>query len=783
MPLILKAGGTRIYIRNTEGNAVPQLYGIRGWSHIKDRSQSSNQFVFDFPQPCVITGGRYLPQVRDEIYIYKSEADYADDIRWFGGMLTTVSDTMVQLSGSEFIAGYHFECQAFDVILDKELRQPQKSNMTWGALLEYILSTNFIGQLSTDYSFVQNDIAAPPIRINNGSVRTLLKAMRSLTGYDFYVDAYKRLHVFRVVDVDGSFVLEDEPASGMTVWDGRPSIARDARNIYNVVRQPFEDNVTLDEWEGETFTGKGDPKGSGGQLALLRTPASIQEEIYLQDKFDGAAFDPNLWTQTDDTGTHHVDYPGEGYIFPAMGQCQIVGGTGTLGGVALSSAAPYPWVEGSYIVQEFQLTNATGDGYICCFTDGGGVTLGHIMAGLRVLDGALKALDGTTLVAALGTTDNYIFWVTQTADGWQYDIQGGAFATKQTIRMETGVTPLTDYVIAPNINKNLQGSINSFRYRSSDRNVLLEINGLKKVVGLESSDTDLPDIDAFLNTDETPALLKFKAANALAVIASVASATVFTALAGEGPNFTPGSRLLIGDNIVEAFNGREAYVASVAGDVVTLISPGLSGMTAGQQVLVGSTVPAKDDKIVFKYGYVRADEATAADQDSIDTFGPYPVTLDLKDHIKRLDDAQMEAENYLGKYKDGVLTINFGSNSKLMTEPDSLTTIKVALNKRPDPINRNLTLQRVEVKALGPAGKEFSYNLFLESADPTTPLDDLVTTRNLIIGDNGSIRLSINGTDIEVANADDLVFHAVASRYITWANAEGRFYGEFFWAP
>lgn len=782
MPLILKAGGDRIYIRGGQGQALTQLYGVKGWSYIKDRAGNANQFTFDFPEPCLVDGTRYIPTVRDEIFIYQSEADYTDDIRWFGGLITGYTDTTIQLKGSNYIAGYRIEAQSFDIILDKELRQPQKAGYTWENLLSFLLQTHFSTQLASDYSLIDNPASAPPVRINNGTLRTLLRAMRSLTDYDFFVDAYKRLTVYRAQDRPGTFKLEDQPESGMTVWDSRPVITRDARAIYNIVRQPFQSHVSLNDWDGQTFTGTGDPKGGGGQIALARTPATIEETIYLQEKFDGNSFDSSIWLESDDTATHHVDYPNQGYLFPANGQCQVVGGTGTLGGVALQSAEFFQYIEGAYIVQEFQLTNATGDGYICLFTDGAGVATGNFKGGLRVLDGALKALDGTTLLAAMGTTDNYLLWVTLTADGFQYDIQGGPYATKQRLRTETGITHATDYKIAPIINKNLQGSINSVRYRSSEKNVILEINGEKKVVGLEATDTDLPDIDAFLNLDEYPALLKFKAAEDIALIGGVTSATIFTAATGQGSKFRTGHRLLVGDNIVEEFNGKSGIVAGVAGDVVTLVSPGISGMSPGQQILIGTSVPAKGDKLVFRYGFIKEDEAVAADQASIDVYGPFPITLEQKDHIKRFDDAQLEAENFLKKYRDGILKIAFTSNSTLLpNEPDPMTAIPVLLNKRADPINRTLILQRVEITPKG--GRDYAYNLTLESADPTTPLDDLVTNRNLIIGQDGTIKFSIVPTEKEVASVDDLVIRAASSLYITWANPEGRKYGEFKWKP
>lgn len=780
MPLILKAAGERIYCRGGQGQALTQVYGLQDWLYVKDRADNANTFTFSFSEPCLDDGTRWIPSQRDEIFIYKSEDDYDNDVRWFGGILTEFTDTMIHRDGS-FVAGYRMSAHSFDIVLDKELRQPLKAGLSWENLLKYLLTNHFGTQLSTDYTHISNTAAAPPVKIVNNSLRVLLRNMRKLTGHDFYVDAYKKLHVFRSQDVLGSFTLDDQPLSGMTVWDKRPTVNRESRAVYNIVRQPFQFHIGKDDWDGETFTAKGDPKGQGGQIPLLRTPATIEESVYFQDKFDGA-IDTSLWVETDVNTTQHPDYPNQGYMFSALGQLQLVGGTGTLGGVALVSADFQEVRESAYIIQEFQLTNATGEGYIAAFTDGTGLTLGAIEGGLHVLNGALKALDGTMLVASLDLTANYLIWATITADGFQYDIQGGAYATKTRLHTETGVTHATDYKVSPVISKSLHCSINSIRYKSNDRNLVLEINGETKVVGLEQADTDLPDIDAFLNVDETPALIKFKAAEALSFIASVSSNTSITVTTGQGIKFKAGHRLLIGDNIVEAFDGREAVVASVAGDVVTLKSPGLSGMSMGQGILINTTVPAKDDKIVVKYGYIKQDEAVASDQNSIDKYGNYPITLAEKDHIKRFDDAQLEAENFLEKYKDGLLKISFKSNSKLMpVEPQAMTSIPVSLNLRPDPINKQLALQRVEVRGLGL--DQYAYELELESADPTTPLDDLVVGRALIVGTDGAIRFSVVETEKEVSDVEDLNIRSTASLDILWSNLGNKKYGEFKWKP
>lgn len=779
MPLIVKINDNRIYLRDQDGQAKTQLYGCKNWTYIKDRAEIANSFIFEFSEPCFSNGDRYIPSLRDEVFIYKSEPDYINDIRWFGGLITGVSDTTIQSAEEGYMTDYRIESQSFDIILDKELRQPQKAGLSWEELIKFILNTHFKTQISTDYTYILNPINAPPIRINNGNLRFLLKAMRQLTSYDYFVDAYKRLHVFQAIERAGTFSIDDQPENGVTVWDTHPIIHYEGRAIHNIVRQPFQNYVTLNDWPGESFTGKGDPTGQGGQLPLLRTPSTIEETTFLQDKFDNEAFNTDLWIEIDDNSTQHPDHPNQGYLFTTQGQCQVVGGTGVLGGVALVSQAFFHFFESAYLIQEFQLTNTVGDGYLALFTDGAGLATGNFKAGLRIMNGALKALDGTTLVTSLDTTVNYLLWVTMTADGWQYDIQGGAYATKQSIRVETGVSHASDYKVAPLVNKSLQGSINSVRLRQSDRGVVLEINGEKKVVGLESSDTDLPDIDAFLNVDETPALLKFRGIDEIAVISSTTSATEFTVATGQGEKVKAGQRLLVGDNIVEEFNGKAGIVQSVSGDTVTLVPSGITGLSPGQQVLINTTVPAKGDKIVVKYGYAKGDEAIASDQASIDRYGPFPITLEEKDHIKRFDDAQMESENYLSRYKDGILTLNFTSNNRLIpNEPEPMTAIRVKLNKRPDPIDKMLILQRMEIAPSG--GSHYKYAFQLESSDPIRPLDDLFRGRSLIIGSDGEIRFSLNISELNISNGE-LSIKTASSLYIIWNNPEQRKYGEFKW--
>lgn len=781
MPLILKVAGERIYLRGNDGQPQTQLYGLKNWTYIQDRAEVANLFRFDVAEPCVVSGDRYTPGLRDEVLIYRSEWDYTHDVRWFGGLITQVEELVTPGSTASYAITYRIEAQSFDILLDKEVRQPQKAGLTWDALLKKLLAAHFSTQLSDDFSYIQNPILAPPIRINNGSIRTLLKAMRQLTNYDYFVDAYKRLHVFRAIERPGSFVIDDEPASGLTVWDTRPSISYAGRSIYNIIRQPFQNYIEAASWDGESFIGKGDPKGQGGQLPLLRTPEMLAESIHLQDKFDGPGFDSTLWIESDVTTTQHVDYPNQGYLFCAQGQCQLVGGTGTLGGVALVSQDFYPFIESAYIVQEFQLTNAAGEGYIALFTDGSGVSTVAFQSGLKIENGALKALDNTTLIASLGTTRNYLLWVTMTPDGWQYDIQGGAYATKTTIRTETGITHLPFYKLAAVINKNMQGSINSFRFRQSDLGVSLEINGQKKVVALETSDTDLPDIDAFLNLDETPTLLKFRGAQNLAVIASALSTTQFTVAAGQESLFQIGHRLLIGNNIIEEFNGKAGIVSAISGSTITLVSPGVSGLSSGQQILINTTLPAKNDKIVVKYGYTRADEAVAYDQTSVNQYGPLAITLEPKDHIRQFDDAQAEAENFLSRYKEGILTLQFTSNNRLIPdEPEPMTAITVKLMKRPQPIHKTLILQRIEITPKG--GTERQYFLHLESADPIRPFDALFQNRSLVIGADGAIRLSVNLSESVVSDCV-LVLKPVSSLYITWDNPESRTWGEFTWKP
>lgn len=781
MPLVLKANNQRVYPRTANGAAHTQLYGVLDWQHIKDRSENSNLFTFSYPIPCFANGDRYIPGIRDEIIIYRNDEDATSDTRWFAGLITSVSDEMIQ-TYTGYTPRYRFECASYDILLDKELRQPQKANLTWEALLIFLLQTHFSGQLSSDYSLISNPIAAPPIRINNGNIRTLLQAMRQLTGHDYYVDNYKRLNVFQATDMPGSFRFTDTPSIGFPVYDSRPTITHDARGLYNLVRQPFQSQVGINDWPGETFTAKGDPKGQGGgQFPLLRTPTEIDTTTYLDERFDNIQTD--IWSELDDTGTHHPDYPNQGYLFAANGQLQVLGGTAILGEVSLRTQAFFQEVESAYVVQELQLTTVTGSGYICLFGVDNLLSVPEFKAGLQVLENQLLALDGTVLVSALGTTVNYLLWVTMLPDGWQYDIQGGIYATKQTIRTETGITHQTDYRLSPIVNVDMHCSINSFRYRKSDRGVLLRVNDETKVVGLESSDTDLPDIDAFLNVDETPALIKFRAASALAVIASVASDTVFNVATGQGVKFLPGHRILVGSNVIEEFHGKAGIVASVATDTITLFSPGIAGLVPSQQILVNTTVPAEGDKIEIHYAYAKGDEATAYDQKSIDKYGSLPVALDEKDHIKRFDDAQMEAESYLARYSDGILTINFTSNDKLIpVDPSPMTAIPVTLTSRPDPIAKTLILQRIEIAPLDAGGKHLRYNLVLESADPVRPFEDAFTKKSLNIGSDGEIRFTLNLTEQAVSDVE-LFIERIDSAYITWANPAQRKWGTFRWKP
>ncbi len=776
MPLILKAAGQRIYTRSGTAAARVNMEGFQNWTYLKDRSEVANSFVFDFPEPCLADGSRYIPGPRDEILVYKSEADYGTDTRWFGGLLTSLTDRSLLTPGG-YQVSYNLQAQAFDILLDKELRQPTLANMTWENLLKFLVQRHFAGQLDPDVSNIVNPGNAPPVKINNGTMRDLLRAMRNLTGYDFTVDAYRKLHVFKAEDHPAPFTLNDS-ISGILAFDSKLDVRTESRQIFNLVRQPFRNLTGVNDWDGEFFTGKGDTKGTGGQLPLLRTLVDAQDAVFLDDTFDGATIDPTLWTETDDTGTHHPDFPNQGYLFPANGQCQVIGGTGTLGGVALASSEFYAYLESSYLIQEFQLTNATGDGYIGLFTDGAGLATGNFKAGLRVLNGALKALDGTTLIASLDITVNYLFWIIQTASGWQYDIYGGEFATRQTIRTETGVTHLTDYVLAPIVNKNLECSINSVRYQTNLRGIVVEIDGVKKTVGLEGSSTDLPDIDAYLNTDETPAVLKFRAAEAIVVIATVTDATHIILATGQGSSVEKGHRLVICavSNPADPLDGREAFVSAVSGDNITLVSPGLSGMSNGQLVLVNTTIPAKDAKVNVKYPFERQDEAVVRDEASIWQFGTYPLTLQPNDVIRDFSSAQQQAQANLERFKTGILRLAFTSNEKLVDEPDSLMALSVNLTRRPDPIVRTVTIQRVTVTA---SGNIHRYQIDAESADPVKPLDDLVKGRNLVIGTEGDIQFTMSLADEEVMDGEDITVHEVASLYITLGNPEHRRLGEF----
>jgi hypothetical protein len=776
MPLILKAAGNRIYTRNGLGQAREQLYGVQRWTYIKDRSEVADLFTFDFPEPCLIDGSRYIPAQRDEIIIYRSEADYDSDIRWFGGLLTDLQDKSVMAPNGGYQVSYTIQAQAFNIILDKELRQPVLANMTWGNLIKLLVQRHFNGQLSQTLDNIVNPVNAPPIRVNNGTMRELLRAMRTLTGYDFTVDAYKRLHVFLAAENPAPFELTDSDP-GILIFDRRPEVRTESRQIFNIVRQPYKDLVSSTAWDGESFTAKGDPKGTGGRLPLLRTPATAEESIFIEEGFESDTLDATIWTETDDTNTHHPDYPNHGYLFPALGQLQILGGAGTLGLPALLTDGFHAYRENAYIVQEFQLTSETGEGYIAVFTNGEGLETGNIKAGLHVVDGALKALDGTTLVASLGLTTNYILWLIQTPDGWQYDILGGDYGTRQTLRTETGVTHLSDYMLGPILNKSLTCSINSFRYQTNELGIVLEIDGQRKTVGLERSSTDLPAIDAFLNTDETPAVLKFRAATAIGVIDAVTNDTQFDLATGQGLGLKTGHRLLVGTNILEAFDGQEAFVEAVSGDTVTLASPGLADLTPGQIVLANTTVPAKDSAILLKYSYERADEATVSDPDSIARFGEFPLTLPEKSHIRDFTSAFLEAQSNLRRLKDGILKISFTSHSRLIDEPDSLMALTVNLSRRPDPIQRELTIQRVVIT---PDGETHRYAIDAESADPVRPLDELLRGgHTLTIGSDGAIVLEVKMEDREASDAEDITVREVDTLFITLANPDNRRFGEF----
>jgi hypothetical protein len=783
--LFLKVNGQQVFIRNDAGLPYQELSGMMNWTYILTRSEELDSFHFDLVDPCFGDGTRYVPDNRDEIVIYQTEADMVDNVRWFGGLLIEVKDEVL-VKGEKFFPRYTITAQSFEVILEKELRQPRIIGKTWEALIQLILERHFSEQLEMNFDFIDCPIGAPPVRLVNGSLRQLLKVMRNLTGYDFKVDAYQRVHVFKAEDRPIGFTLNDSPALGLTVYETRPTVSFDARNIFNIVRQPYDLVVEVDDWEGEIFTGKGDPKGNGGILPLLRTPRSLKDTIFISDKFDSDTIDEKIWLETDTETTEHEDFPNQGFLFATNGQLQVVGGTGAIGGVALVSKAPFEYREASYIAMEFQLTSDQGAGFIGVFTDGEGLQVENFKAGLKIVDGELRALDDTVLVAMLEPLVRYFLWITQTEDGWQYDIQGGAFGTKQTLHTEE-VAHLTDYLVAPVLSVDIQCSFDSFQYRLSDHGVILEIDGEKKVVGLEATDVGLPNIDAFLNVDETPALLKFKAAVGIAIIQTVNSDTEFTV--DNSSSFRPGQRLLIGDSVVEEFNGREAWVEDVNGNTVTLQGVGLADLTPGQVVLVDTTVPAKDQTILVRYSYTKRDEATVADDASVDKYGPFPLTLGTKDHISTIQEAQAEAEAHLKRFKEGITKVSFNSNSSLLkgyqTELDTRTTLPVNLTKRAVPIERDLIVQRLIVVPVGQ--KVLRYTVDAESADPVKPLDEIIKGRELVIGSSSgsddTILLSASPLTEEASDAEDIVIREVSSIYITWANPEQRKWGEAYWMP
>jgi hypothetical protein len=779
-PLIFTANGDRIYSRASSGDPYLEgIYPAQNWRYVKQRSNLADLFTFDVENPCFEDGSRWNPSGRDEVLIYRSEDDFDNDERWFGGVLTSIKDPN-EFTKNGFHARYSLEATSFNILLDRELRQPQLANLTWEDLVKTLLTRHYAGLLSADFSFISNPLEAPPVKIVNGTFQNLLNAMRTLTSHDYRVDAYKRLHVFQATDNPAPFTVTDSPeGGGMTSFSRQPVITQDARAVFNIVRQPFQELIEKSAWAGEAFVATGDPKS--GQIPLLRTPESIEEAVFLSDKFDGNEIDDTLWFEIDTNTTQHPDYPNKGYLFAANGQLQILGGTGALGGVGLRSADFYQYRENSYIVMEFQLTNILGSGYIGLFTDGQGIGENNFIGGLKVVDNQLLALDDTVLVEALGTTTNYILWITQTADGFQYDIHGGQFPTKRTIRMETGVEHLADYKLMPVASETLKGSINSFRYRENERNIVITIDDAVKTIGLESSDTDLPDIDAFLNLDEAPAVIKFKGASFLAVIESVSSDTVFTVAAGQGDEFTAGRRILAGENIVGDFQGKEGFVASVNGDEITLVAPGITGLAPGYQVMVGTTLPAKDTRIKVLYSFLRENEAVSTDPDSIEKYGSIPITLTPKDHIRKLTDAEAVSAANLERFKDGILKISFPSNSLLIQEPDTLSSAEVKLLKRTSPIQKSLIIQRVVIQG----GDKLidNYELELESADPVSPFEDRILQRNLVIGQDGTLRFTMGLQDKAVANDAELVIEDITDEglYILWSNPNNRKYGEFKW--
>lgn len=79
MPLILKIAGQRIYMRGGAAQAQRHLYGVKDWVFIKNKAETPNFFSFTFQEPCKADGTRFVPVIRDEILVYKNEADYTAD--------------------------------------------------------------------------------------------------------------------------------------------------------------------------------------------------------------------------------------------------------------------------------------------------------------------------------------------------------------------------------------------------------------------------------------------------------------------------------------------------------------------------------------------------------------------------------------------------------------------------------------------------------------------------------------------------------------------------------
>jgi hypothetical protein len=778
---ILTVNDKRVYVRNKSGGYHDRFGYISKFVYTQNRAGVPDLFAFDVVAPGFNDDTKWIPKKRDEIKVYKTDADLTGGNIWFGGLITFKRDRNM-FRENDFTPVYTIEAQSYDVLLEKQIRQEQVANLTWKQLIELILTNHYQGQLSQDFQYIVNGDSAPPVQVVNSTLGTLLKSMKQITQHDYYVDELKRLHVFKNEDNPASFTLTDtSPSPAVLKHTGPITVSNDSRQLVNVVRQPFIEEVTKDEWEGESFLAKGDPKGQrGGYFPLLRKPQTKEKESVLDDKFEGS-IDAQKWLESDVVTTQHPDYLNQGYLFSAEGQLQIVGGPGTLGVVALQSQEFVSYVNGSYLVFEFQLTDITGSGFFGCFSDGVGISVINLKAGFKVVDNQLLSLDDTVLVSALNpdaqTFPNYVLWVTMTSDGWQYHIQGGEFATRKLIHTETGITHLSSYKVLLTTNEDAQASINSVQFRNNIRSILLKVNGEVKTVGFESLDAELPDIDAYLNVDESPALIKFKGSTGIGTIVSSIGQTSFTVSTGQGALFTVGDRLLIGRDIVEEFQGQVAFVQSVSGDTINLVGSGATNLVNGNLVLIGTTVPGYEEKVEVEYSYLQEDEAVASDPDSVDEHGSLPITLEKNDFISDFDTALRQAEAYLSRFTQGITRVSFKSNSVLIDEPSTLESLQVSLNKRDEPIDRTFTISKVTTRQ---NGKVFTYDVEAETADPVSPLETVFKNQRLIIGNDGVIRLTATLREREYTK-DEVTTKKLTSQHITWDNPENRKWGEFKW--